>query len=44
MNGACSHLIKKGHDIIIVGFTLSKKRVTPKQILVNKKNQFKEWL
>ena len=40
MNGAAAHLVKKGHEIIIMGFALSKKPVKPKNILVDKNNKF----
>ncbi len=40
MNGAAAHLIKKGEEIIIMGFELSAKPVKPKSILVNANNRF----
>ena len=40
MNGAASHLIKKGDEIIIMGFELTNKSIKPKNILVDKKNKF----
>lgn len=40
MNGAAAHLIKKGEEVIIIGFTYSEKPVTPKCILVDEKNQY----
>lgn len=40
MNGAASHLIKKGDEIIIMGFELSDKPITPTSILVDEKNKF----
>ncbi len=40
MNGAAAHLITKGDEIIIMGFSLSESRVNPKKILVNAKNEF----
>ncbi len=40
MNGAAAHLIKKGHEIIIMTFQLSKKPIKPKIIIVDKKNKF----
>jgi aspartate 1-decarboxylase len=40
MNGAAAHLIKAGEEIIIVGFELTDKPITPKQILVDKLNRF----
>jgi len=44
MNGACSHLIKKGEEIIIMGFELSEKQIEPKIILVDKENKFSKFL
>lgn len=44
MNGACSHLIKKGEIVIIMGFELSEKE-KPAQIILmegNKNRQFKK--
>ena len=40
MNGAAAHRIKAGEEIIIMGFELSDKPVTPKVILVDEKNKF----
>ncbi len=44
MNGAAAHLIKKGDEIIIMGFELSDKPIKPKSILVDKKNKFVKYL
>ena len=44
MNGASSHLIKKGEEIIIMGFELTDQPVTPKNILVDQKNIFSKYL
>jgi aspartate 1-decarboxylase len=44
MNGAASKLIKRGEEIIIMAFTLSSKPLTPKVILVDRKNRFKGYL
>ncbi len=44
MNGACSHLIKKGHEVIIMAFEITAKPVKPKMILVDKKNKFERYL
>lgn len=40
INGAAAHLIKPGEEIIIMGFELSDKPVTPKVILVDQNNRF----
>ena len=42
--GAAAHLIKKGDEIIIMGFELSNKQIRPKNILVDKKNKFIKYL
>ena len=44
MNGAAAHLIKKGDEIIIIGFELSDKKVQEKNILVDKDNKFVRFL
>lgn len=44
MNGAASHLIKKGEEIIIMGFEITDQPVEPKNILVDKKNKFVRYL
>ncbi|MBU0894123.1 MAG: aspartate 1-decarboxylase [Nanoarchaeota archaeon] len=44
MNGAASYLIKKGEEIIIMGFELSDKPIKAKNILVNSKNKFVRFL
>jgi len=44
MNGASSHLIKKGEEIIIMGFELTDKPISAKNILVDKKNKFVKFL
>ncbi len=44
MNGAAAHLIKKGEEIIIMGFELSDKTVKPSNVLVDKKNKFLRYL
>jgi aspartate 1-decarboxylase len=44
MNGAAAHLMKKGDEIIIMGFTLSQTPPFVKNILVNDKNQFVKYL
>jgi aspartate 1-decarboxylase len=40
MNGASALLIKKGEEIIIMGFELSNKQIKPKKILVGNNNKF----
>ncbi|WP_374686685.1 aspartate 1-decarboxylase [Promineifilum sp.] len=40
MNGAAAHLIKAGEEIIIIGFELTDKPITPRQILVDKNNRY----
>ncbi|MCL2145168.1 MAG: aspartate 1-decarboxylase [Endomicrobia bacterium] len=40
MNGAAAHLIKKGEEIIIMGFTLSGSPITPKIVYVDENNRF----
>lgn len=44
MNGAAAHLIRKGEEIIIMGFELTNQPVTPKMILVDQENKFLHWL
>lgn len=44
MNGAAAHHIKKGEEIIIMGFAFSPAPVTPKCILVDSKNKFVKFL
>lgn len=44
INGAAAHLIKKGEEVIIIGFQFSEKPIEPKCILVNKENQFVRFL
>ena len=39
MNGAAAHLIKKGEEIIIMGYELSDKTVPSKAILVDSNNK-----
>ncbi len=40
LNGAAAHLIKTGEEIIIIGYELSDKPLTPKVVLVDDKNKF----
>jgi aspartate 1-decarboxylase len=44
MNGAAAHLIKKGDEIIIMGFELTDKPVESKQIVLGPHNEFVRWL
>src|SRR5215467_6310011 len=44
MNGAAAHLIKKGDEIIIMGFELADRPVESKQIVLDKDNQVVRWL
>ncbi len=44
MNGAATHLIKSGEEIIIMGFELTDQPIKPKIILVNEKNEFLKYL
>lgn len=44
MNGAASLLIKKGEEIIIMGFELTDKPIKPINILVGKDNKFAKFL
>ena len=40
MNGAAAHLIKKGDEVIIIGFTISDTPPKLQNILVDKDNKF----
>ena len=44
MNGAAAHLIKKGEEIIIIGFELTEKQIESKSILVDSENKFVKYL
>ena len=44
MNGAAAHLVKKGEEVIIIGFTFSERPVEPKCILVDGENKFLNYL
>ena len=44
MNGAAAHLIKKGEEIIIMGFELTDKPLKPMNILVDEENRFVRFL
>ncbi len=44
LNGAAAHLIKKGEEIIIIGFELTDQPIKPKVVLVDDKNRFDRFL
>jgi aspartate 1-decarboxylase len=44
MYGAATHLIKKGDEVIIMGFELATRPVEIKNILVDKNNKFVKFL
>lgn len=44
MNGAAAHVIRKGEEIIIMGFQLAENTLDPKIILVDKQNRFVRYL
>ena len=44
MNGAAAHLIKAGEQIIIMGFELTERPITPQVILVDQDNHFVRYL
>jgi len=44
MNGAAAHLIRKGDEIIIMGFELTERPVKSKQIVLGLNNEFVRWL
>lgn len=44
VNGAAAHLIKKGEEVIIIGFQLSDRPIEPKAILVDSHNRFVRYL
>ena len=44
MNGAATHLIQTGDEIIVMGFELSDKPIKAKNILVDKNNKFVKYL
>jgi aspartate 1-decarboxylase len=44
MNGASAHLIKKGEEVIVMGFELSDHPVKSKSVLVDEKNRFVRYL
>lgn len=44
MNGAASHLIRAGEEVIIMGFELTDKPIIPRVILVDKQNRIVRYL
>ena len=44
VNGAAAHLIGKGEEIIVIGFELSDKPISPKVALMDKQNRLVRWL
>jgi aspartate 1-decarboxylase len=44
MNGAAAHLIKKGEEVIIMGYELLEKPIKPKIVLVGKNNAIEKFL
>jgi aspartate 1-decarboxylase len=44
LNGAATHHIKKGDEVIILSFTWTNRVIEPKVILVNNENKFVEFL
>jgi aspartate 1-decarboxylase len=44
MNGAAAHLIKTGEEIIVIGFELTDRPLSPTVILVDRTNQFVQYL
>jgi aspartate 1-decarboxylase len=44
MNGASAHRIRKGEEVIIMGFELTDQPIKPKSILLGPGNQFLQWL
>jgi len=44
INGAASHLIDKGHEIIIMTFAWTDEKITPQVILVDGQNKFVQFL
>jgi len=44
MNGAAAHRIKKGEEIILMGFELTGKPIRPKVLLLDKQNRFVRFL
>jgi len=43
-NGAAALIIKKGESIIVMGFSLSNRKLKPKIVLVDQKNKFLKYL
>jgi aspartate 1-decarboxylase len=44
MNGAAAHLIRRGEQIIVMGFELADSPIQPKVILTGHENRSPQWL
>ena len=44
INGAAAHLIKKGEELIIMGFEMLDQPIVPKIILVDENNKFVKYI
>jgi aspartate 1-decarboxylase len=44
MNGAAAHLVKAGHEVIIMTFELSNQPIEPIAVLVDQANKFVQYL
>jgi len=44
MNGAAAHLIKEGHEIIIMGYELTDEDIDAQKVLVDDNNRFERYL
>lgn len=44
MNGASAHAIRKGEEIIVMGFELTEEPIKPRIALVDEKNKFVKYL
>ncbi len=44
MNGASAHRIRKGEEVIVMGFELTDRKIKAKNILVDGKNRFVKFL
>lgn len=43
MNGPAAHLIKAGEVVVIMGFELTDKQITPRVVLVDSENKFSKY-